>query len=243
MNKLDYLYLALITCLLLLDYFALWPAFLRRARSDPGKARIWLWSLTMIASWTVAGLGIALWGFEARAWESLRFVVPQGWRLWGSAGVLLVVAFPFARTILRIATSKRPLRVKMGNPQVEKYSPHTRAELTCFVAVSLTAGFCEEFIFRGYLIWAFQPLLGLWGAAAFSVVLFGFGHAYQGTKGIVATGAVGAVLTLVVLISGSLWPAIALHALVDIGQGVIAWLALRDGRGEFNAATPSTKLT
>jgi hypothetical protein len=100
------------------------------------------------------------------------------------------------------------------------------------VGVSLSAGFCEEFIFRGYLIWAFQSLLGLWGAAALSVVLFAVAHAYQGARGIVSTGIVGSLLTLVVLIFGSLLPAIALHALIDIDQGLVAWLVLRQVPGE-----------
>jgi membrane protease YdiL (CAAX protease family) len=47
-----------------------------------------------------------------------------------------------------------------------------------------------------------------------------------------STGIVGTLLTLVVLIFGSLWPAIALHALVDIGSGLVAWLALRQVQGE-----------
>jgi membrane protease YdiL (CAAX protease family) len=76
----------------------------------------------------------------------------------------------------------------------------------------------------------------LWGAAALSVVLFGLAHAYQGAKGIVTTGIVGSLLTLVVLIFGSLWPAIVLHALLDIQQGVVAWLVLRSvqGVGDLN---------
>ncbi len=41
---------------------------------------------------------------------------------------------------------------------------------------------------------------------------------------------VGAFFTLVVAIFVSLWPAIALHALIDLGQGTIAWLALREGQ-------------
>ena len=227
----DLLYLSFIAIVLLLDYFVLWPAFLRWSQVDPGRARLRLWSGWMIMLWSMVSAGVALWLFEARSWESLRFVVPHGWRLWGAGGLVLLLVITYARTATRIARSKRATRIKMGGPDVEKLSPHTRAELGFWVALSLSAGFCEEFIFRGYLIWVFQPVLGLWGAAAFSVVVFGVAHAYQGVKGILTTGFVGSLLTLVVLIAGSLWPAIALHALTDIGTGLVAWLALRRMQG------------
>lgn len=77
----------------------------------------------------------------------------------------------------------------------------------------------------------FQSSLGLWGAATLSVVLFASLHAYQGAKGFLSTGIVGGLCTLVVLILGSLWPAIALHALLDMGQGLVGWLALRQVQG------------
>jgi membrane protease YdiL (CAAX protease family) len=233
----DLLYLALIAILLLLDYFVLWPAFLRRSQAEPGRARLWLWSGWMIMLWTLVAAGVALWLFKARAWESLRLVVPQGWRLWSAIGLVLMLVIAYARTALRIARSKRAKRIQMGSPHVEKLAPRTRSELGWWVAMSLSAGFCEEFIFRGYLIWVFQPLLGLWAAAGFSVVVFAAAHAYQGAKGILATGVVGGLLTLVVLISGSLLPAIALHALVDIGTGLVAWLALRKVLGAGDVTT------
>jgi membrane protease YdiL (CAAX protease family) len=139
--------------------------------------------------------------------------------------------------MVKIARIKNRKRIKIGHPHAE-IAPHTRTELGPWVALSLSAGFCEEFVFRGYLIWVFQPLFGLWGAATFSVVLFGVSHAYKGAKGILSTGAVGLFLTLVVLISGSLWPAIALHSLADIGSGLVAWLALRrvEDKGKMVAA-------
>src|SRR5262249_26530998 len=159
------------------DHFVLWPAFLRRSLAEPSRARVFLWSGWMIMLWTLVLVGIALWLVEARPWATLRFVIPQGWRLWGSIGLALGMAIPPARTIIRIARSKRSKRIKMGNPHVEKRSPHTRSEMGLWMAVSLSAGFCEEFIFRGYLIWAFQPMFGLWGAAAFSLVVFALAHA------------------------------------------------------------------
>ncbi|MHB8423789.1 MAG: CPBP family glutamic-type intramembrane protease [Gammaproteobacteria bacterium] len=229
MTRPDFLYLALIAILLLLDHFVLWPTFLRRSQSDPGRARLWYWSGVIIILWTLVAAGVALWLFEARNWGALRFIIPHGWRLWGAIGLVLALAITIAQLAVRFARSKR---VKLGNPNIEKLEPHTRSELGWWVMLSLSAGFCEEFIFRGYLIWAFQSVFGLWGAAAFSVVVFAVAHAYQGIKGIFGTGIIGSLLTLVVLISGSLWPAIALHALADIGSGLIAWLVLRQVQGE-----------
>lgn len=180
----------------------------------------------------MTGVGIALWVTRARTWESLRFVIPHGWRMWVSIALVLAVTFVHIQTIVRIARSKRIKRIKMGQPHVQRLIPRTGAELAWWLGLSLSAGFCEEFVFRGYLIWLFQPFVGLWGAAALSVVMFGLAHAYQGTRGIVTTGVVGAMLTLVVLVLGSLWPAIVLHALLDIGQGLLAWVALRGVHAE-----------
>jgi len=111
--------------------------------------------------------------------------------------------------------------------QAAALAPHTRRELAWWAAVSLSAGFSEELLFRGYLIWAFRPLLGLWGAAALSLVVFAVAHAYHGAAGALATGIVGAFLTLVVLILGSLWPAVAIHLVIDLQQGFAAWLVLQ----------------
>jgi membrane protease YdiL (CAAX protease family) len=94
--------------------------------------------------------------------------------------------------------------------------------------VALTAGFCEEFLFRGYFIWVFAPWIGWWGAAAVSVLVFAVLHAYQGWSGVLRVGILGVFYTLVVAIFNSLWPAIVLHALVDLHGGTIAWLALRE---------------
>jgi uncharacterized protein len=65
------------------------------------------------------------------------------------------------------------------------------------------------------------------GRSGASLAIFGIAHAYQGWSGVIRTGIFGALYTLAVWGFGSLWPAIALHALVDLGAGVITWVALR----------------
>ena len=83
-------------------------------------------------------------------------------------------------------------------------------------------------MYRGFFICVFAPWLGWWGAAALSVPFFAAAHFYQGWQGIVRTALAGAFFTGVVAVFESLWPAIALHALIDFGSGAMAWLALRD---------------
>jgi len=229
MNYLDRVYLLVIAIWLLLDHFVLWPRFGRHVHANPGRARWRLWSGWMAVLWTLTGAGIALWWFEDRPWADLRFGLPYGWRFALAIVVVTALAAMQAGSIRKIARLPEDRRVRFGSRQDElaPMLPHTRREFGGFVALSLTAGFCEEFIFRGYLIWAFQASLGLWGAATFSSVVFGLAHVYQGARGVLASGVVGALLAALVLLTRSLWPAIVAHALLDIGHGWIAWLVLR----------------
>jgi membrane protease YdiL (CAAX protease family) len=228
MPKADVPYVAFITIVLSIDSFVLWPALLRRSDAEPARARVWLWSSTITMLWTLLAGGVVLWMFERRDWTELRLVVPHGWRVLGTIGLLTAVAIFYARTVAKIARAKGSKKRIKFPKDAERRAPHTRVELAWFMALSVSAGICEEFVFRGYLIWLLQPLLGVWGAAAVSVVAFAAAHAYQGAKGILGTGIVGSLLTLVVLVFGSLVPAILVHTLIDVGEGLVAWLALRE---------------
>jgi hypothetical protein len=108
-----------------------------------------------------------------------------------------------------------------------------------FVAVFAVAGPLTDYLVfwpafqrlsRAGPAWARKWLWGWWGAAALSLALFAVAHLYQGWGGVLKTGIAGILFTAVVAISGSLWPAIAMHALIDLGAGVMAWLALREAR-------------
>jgi len=230
MTLLDLLYVALFAVAFSLwDYLVFWPAFYRQSQADPARARTRLWKQAIGGAWPMVAVGAALWVANERSWTSFGFSVPDGWRLWTSIALFLLLAAYFAyavATLDRSSDARASLRQQFG--KLTALLPHTRTEMYWFGGVSLTAGFCEEFLFRGYFIWVFAPWLGWWGAAALSLLFFAVGHVgvYQGWNGALRTGIVGACFTLVVGIFGSLWPAIALHALLDLGQGMIAWLAL-----------------
>ncbi len=229
----DLLYVALFAVAMpLWDYLVFWPAFHRQLQADPARARKRLWTGAIGSLWALVAVGAALWVANDRSWTSLGFSVPEGWRLWVAVGlVLLLVVYNVlsAATVARDSQARASVRQQMGK-LAEVTGPHTRTELYWFAGVSLTAGFCEEFLFRGYFIWALAPWLGWWGAATLSLLIFATGHAYQGWNGVLRTGIVGAFFTLVVAFLGSLWPAIVLHVLVDLSSGIIGWLALREGQ-------------
>jgi membrane protease YdiL (CAAX protease family) len=90
------------------------------------------------------------------------------------------------------------------------------------VAMWFTAGFVEEFLWRGYLMTRLVDLLGkqtklAWVIALVgSAVIFGLGHPYQDLAGMVRVGAAGLLLGVAFLTVGrNLWPLMIAHALID----------------------------
>jgi membrane protease YdiL (CAAX protease family) len=60
------------------------------------------------------------------------------------------------------------------------------------------------------------PAVPLWVLALGIAAVFGAAHLYQGLAGVAATTTLGAVLGLLVITTGSLLPAMVLHALIDL---------------------------
>jgi hypothetical protein len=219
----------------LYEYFVDWPRFQRSLKQDAGRARIREYRSTMVRQWLLAGAGAVLWLRAGRQWVELGVHAPDGWRAWAAvAGVAALSALyaQQAATLARSQSARR--RVRQSLTALEPLLPHTATEFTWLLGVSFTAGVCEEFLYRGYFVAAFAPYLGWWPACLLAVPLFGLLHAYQGRKGVVRTGVVGLVMTLVVALTRSLFPAMVLHVIVDVGGGLVTWIALREATPEID---------
>ena len=113
--------------------------------------------------------------------------------------------------------------------------PRNRAELAHVAVLSINAGLSEELFFRLLLPLLFVLLIGnVWIAFALATIVFGLAHAYQGWVGVIATTVVGAALAFFYLLSGNLWLAVAVHALIDLGGLVVR--PVLSGRVRWSAA-------
>ena len=196
---------------------------LRQIEDGVPRARIVAYRRSISVQWVLALGLVVVWFIADRDPGVLGFALPGGWRLAVGAGVTaLGLAFLTGqwRAIRRMADEELA-EMREGVTFIAPLLPRTDEEAAYFRALSMTAGVCEEVLYRGYLIWYLAAFVGPWPAALAAGALFGVLHLYQGRSGIVRTGAVGVVMGLLYVGSGSLlWPMI-LHAAVDLNGGAV----------------------
>ncbi|MGA7158009.1 MAG: CPBP family intramembrane glutamic endopeptidase [Acidobacteriaceae bacterium] len=95
--------------------------------------------------------------------------------------------------------------------------PHDAHQRRWFLALSITAGVCEEWILRGVVPHALHARAGLslTTALLISSALFGWNHLYQGLKAVATTALVGLAFGILSLLCGNLLLPILLHIAMD----------------------------
>ena len=103
--------------------------------------------------------------------------------------------------------------------------PQRGIELTFWIALSVTAGICEETIFRGYLQRQFMALTKSPPAGILlSAAIFGAAHAYQGFRMVILIALYGAMFGILAYWRASVRPGMIAHAWQDSLNGVLAIL-------------------
>ena len=221
----------------LFEYLWFWPRFRAAVAAGDPTARTRAYIKGVGMEWLFSAAALGVWSYYGRPTSALLLPLVPGWRLALGAGLVALMLALTAlqlRQVMRLSTDRRA-KVAPKLEAVAFMLPHTRREYRWFLLLSATAGICEELLFRGYLPWFFTPWLGTVGAYVAVLVLFGLGHAYQGRSGTLKATAAGAVMCLIVLATGSLIPAMIIHALIDAGSGTLGFLVLK----ESGAVSPS----
>jgi membrane protease YdiL (CAAX protease family) len=94
-------------------------------------------------------------------------------------------------------------------------------ELIPFFALAVTAGLCEEFLYRGFAMAVLSRMgLPVGVVILLSAIFFGLAHLYQGRAGFVSTSILGILFGISRAALGSLIPVMAWHAGVDLVAGI-----------------------
>ena len=175
---------------------------------------------------------LGLWLLGDRELGALGLTLPTGWRLALSvalATAVIVFHLSQLRTVRRSASAREQARDRiLAAGDTQALMPRSDDEWRWFVAGCHGVGVGEEVAYRGFLLWYGQAVIGVWPAIVVSVVAFGLAHVYQGWRGVLSTGAAGALMTAVYLVTASLAAPIVMHVAIDIINGALARHALAD---------------
>jgi uncharacterized protein len=173
-----------------------------------------------------AMLWFALVGVRRRG-VSLRELIGGRWRTPRDVAFTFVTAIVFlgiAQVVLELTKNgltwigQSP--TEEGRRTMAFLGPHGFVECSLWVLLSVSAGFCEEVVFRGYLQRQFTALTrnATYGLVI-SAVIFGLGHGYQGWRSVVAITIFGLLFGTLARVTRSLRPGIVAHALQDVLAG------------------------
>ena len=206
-----------------------YPRFKRAVESGVAEARSRQYRKTTVRQWSLALVAIAVWFHAGRSAEELGLGAPSGPRFWIGLVVAAALAILWRRMFLAAVDDEAGRERLMSQLNaVRPLLPSSVAELRDFTVLSITAGICEELLFRGYLIWYLAGYVGLPTASVLSGVAFGLGHLYQGRRQAVKIIFVGFVFVLFYIGTGTLWIPMTLHALLDAAQGRLAYRLLKN---------------
>jgi membrane protease YdiL (CAAX protease family) len=196
--------------------------FVRAVRSQPdiriryyvgGMAGSWIYVGAVAVIGALAGRHPADIGLTDRARNS--YEAAQGVADVTSAAFALAIS----TSVLWLAGPKLVGRVRRMLLPLSEFLPGRAGERLTFAGVAVTAGICEEILYRGfgiaYLRWL-DPGIGRTAVIAITAAAFGLAHLYQGPRNVLLTGLAGAILAALTVATGSLLPAIVIHSLIDL---------------------------
>lgn len=213
--------------IILLLGISLINALTRHLATTPAHSHYVMYGVTLIWEWVL--LALVHWGLLMRSTPLRRILGvrrPGAAEFWIDVGI--AIGFWFASLFVLGAVGML-LRAGHLHPEkirsvVSHMAPASAPELALWFALSISAGFCEELIFRGYLQQQFTVLSRhVWLGIAISAVFFGLAHGYEGVSGMLLIALYGALFGILAHARRSLRPGIIAHAWHDSISGVVLY--------------------
>jgi membrane protease YdiL (CAAX protease family) len=198
--------------------------FQREARSQPGSPLqhtdvVPLYISLMAMEW---GLFFYVWkGGLRRSGTKLRDLIGVGWRNVKDVAVDASLALGLWTVWMIVEKGWEHWFGPEHAASIQALLPRRGVEILLWVGVSISAGICEEVVFRGYFQRQFEVFTrSKWIALFLQAALFGISHGYQGVEACMKIAIFGALYGLLALWRGSLRPGMIAHSGSDILSGI-----------------------
>jgi hypothetical protein len=196
-------------------------------RLSATHGRMLLYLLTIVWEWLV--VGYIAFGLRRRRIITLRQLIGGRWSSVQAVltDLFLALGFWFAAAVA-LSLVASAIGLGHGNQLAETRQklgflvPQGPGEVGIFLALSASAGFCEEIIFRGY----FQRQFTAWTHSVFvgtilQALVFGAGHGYEGLARMFLIAIFGAMFSALAWARHSLRPGMLAHFLHDAVAGLV----------------------
>ncbi|HLZ13080.1 MAG TPA: CPBP family intramembrane glutamic endopeptidase [Candidatus Acidoferrum sp.] len=200
---------------------------LKRNPSSENKIRYY--QLICAWMWIASALAVVVIGFRPLFTISpspgeISWLLPHPWVRHLVEALIAIAAIIVVLPVGLVAwkkLTKRPLKYSAAAAfkSFSYFLPATWTERHWWVFVSITAGVCEETLFRGFMphyLHVFPCTLNLTLALLISSAIFGVHHLYQGPGGVAGTAIVGILFGLLFLLTGNLLLPIVFHVAMDL---------------------------
>jgi membrane protease YdiL (CAAX protease family) len=172
------------------------------------------------------------WGMAYWAWVGVHLkggdladLTGGRWKNWRSLALDASIALPFWG-VWELTARLAHLVVDRIHTSTTPYQPPSGfQEVTLWILLSVSAGICEELVFRGYLQQQARAATRSVVAAVISQgALFGLVHAYQGWKQVIIIVPLGILYGALVAWRRNLRASMIAHAWSDIFEGWLRFL-------------------
>ena len=244
MNLLDHLIMIVLVAGLPLYTARSLPGVKARIKAGGPGARIHMYWETCRMQWVLTAVALGGWWYAARPWAELGFSIQLTLQFWIVLAIAVAISAAMAAQFvaaLRTPEGRHKCRESFG--EAAFIMPHSRGEMRSCMVLAVTAGVCEEVLYRGFLIWYVTQFtgttaLGLAAAVTISSIAFGVGHLYQGPASAAKPTGFAVLAGTLYVVSGSLWIVMALHVFVDVACGVLAVALFQDDESTLTHSQP-----
>jgi hypothetical protein len=172
----------------------------------------------------MAAVVVAIWYWNKRPFELMGFRAPEPGVTAAILAGVLVVLYVFDVMYSMLSPQELAKTQEQWESSVP-FLPEKYRELPAYTFMCITAGVCEEIMYRGFLVNYFIDPMSRefpYMAAIFPAVLFSIAHFYQGYMAMFKIFLLSMLFALIFIFSKSLLYVVIIHFLIDFAGGVVA---------------------